>query len=154
MPQLPGWYGVWLAPQSCPTLTGESHSFFICHPKACRLILGVLLVVPHASPAQICSRHALVPLTNTRPRTRPYRSFFSHSTVTFFSYTWSDRFFLETDANGCAFSGASMPANRTFTLSCSPTKTVIVSPSDWSCPNSPDTLTLSNRVICFNDIGV
>jgi hypothetical protein len=24
----------------------------------------------------------------------------------------------------------------------------------WSCPNLPDTLTLSNRVIGFNDIGV
>jgi uncharacterized caspase-like protein len=24
----------------------------------------------------------------------------------------------------------------------------------WSCPNSPDTMTLSNRVIGFNDIGV
>ena len=24
----------------------------------------------------------------------------------------------------------------------------------WSCPKSPDTLTLSNRVIGFNDIGV
>ncbi len=24
----------------------------------------------------------------------------------------------------------------------------------WSCPNSPDTLTLSSRLIGFNDIGV
>ena len=26
--------------------------------------------------------------------------------------------------------------------------------SDWSCPNSPDTLTFLNKVIGFNDIGI